>query len=197
MKNFRISNVGVDAGLIMICDEKYYDKWGNKIRYHKNKFGVVCSQKIKVKPGTYKVKWSIDNTWNDAISGEGTVKTDSGIIAISDPCYCIRDWDKWLKDTNMANDVSDDVVLIDKMGGDGEYEVKFELTKKEEAISKEKFEAYRVIQRSGVTNMVDIKTVNCLTLNFSLGTRSFIPFPPTQALPEYLSRTGSSLFCFW
>jgi len=55
------------------------------------------------------------------------------MIAISDHCYCIRDWDKWLEDTNMGDDVSDDVVLIDKMGGDGVYEVNLELTKKEDS----------------------------------------------------------------
>ena len=41
MKEFRINKVGVDAGLIMICAEKYYDKWGNKIQYNKNLHGVI------------------------------------------------------------------------------------------------------------------------------------------------------------
>ena len=131
MKGFCISNVGVDAGLIMICDEKYYDEWGNKIKYVKNEFGVICSQKIKVKPGIYNVRWSIDNTWNGAISGEGIVKTDSGVIAISDPCYCIKDWDKWIKDTDCGKNVSNDVVLIDEMGGDGEYNIDLELEKQD------------------------------------------------------------------
>ncbi len=129
MKGFCISNVGVDAGLIMICDEKYYDEWGSKINYNKNSYGVVCSQKIIVEPGIYNVRWSIDNTWNGEINGKGTVKTDSGIIVISDPCYCIRDWDKWLEDTNLGNEVSENVVLIDEMGGDGCYEVNLELIK--------------------------------------------------------------------
>jgi len=158
MKNFRIGNVGVDAGLIMVCDEKYYDKWGNKIQYNKNLHGVILSQRIMVEPGTYTVKWSIKNTWNGDISGEGTVKTDSGMIAISDPCYCIRNWDKWLEDTKMANNVSDDVVLIDGMGGDGCYEVNLELTKKE-VMSRVKFEAYRTVQDSGMTNMMAVSNV--------------------------------------
>jgi len=129
VKELNVKNVGVDAGMIMICDENYYNKWGSKIGYGKNKYGVILSQKIKVKPGTYRVKWSIDNTWNGAISGEGTVKTDSGAITISDPCYCIRDWDNWLDETSFGKNVSDDVILIDKMGGDGVYEINLELTK--------------------------------------------------------------------
>jgi len=189
MKAFCISNVGVDAGLIMVCDEKYYDKWGSKLKYGKNKYGIICSQKIVVEPGTYKVKWSIEKTWNGPISGEGTVKTDSGMIAISDPCYCIKDWDKWLKDTNMGNDVSDNVILIDKMGGDGEYEVRLELIKEEKMrkvnsekneehtnwswqrskkllVSKEKFEAYREVRKSGITNMFNIQRVRKVAKNF-------------------------------
>ncbi len=130
MKEFCIKNVGVDAGLIMICDEHYYDKWRKIVNYGKNEYGVICSQKIIVKPGVYTVKWSIPNTWNGAISGEGTVGTGSGIITISDPCYCIKDWDRWLQDTNMGNDVSDDVILIDSMGGDGCYEVNLKIERR-------------------------------------------------------------------
>ena len=118
MKDYCISNVGVDAGLIMVCDQNYYSKWGSKLKYGKNKYGMVCSQKIVVEPGVYKVKWHIPDTYNGPISGEGIIKTDSGIIAISDPCYCIKDWDRWLKDTNMGDDVEDAVILIDEMGGD-------------------------------------------------------------------------------
>ena len=129
MKKFHVNNVGVDAGLIMICDQNYYMKWGSELKYGKNEYGVICSQKIMIEPGVYKVKWHIPNTWNGPISGEGIVKTDSGIIAISDPCYCIKDWDKWLEEINMGDNVPNNVILIDEVGGDGEYNIKLELEK--------------------------------------------------------------------
>ena len=126
----RIKNVGVYAGLIMLCDEKYYEKWGNKTNYRKNLYGVICSQRIMIKPGNYKVKWFIENTWNGAISGEGEVKIESGFLTISDPCYCIDDWDKWLEDTNFGTELSGErVLIIDEMGGDGCYDVDLKLSK--------------------------------------------------------------------
>ena len=129
VKTLNIKRVGVDAGMIMVCDEDYYNYYGKTINYGKNEFGVVCSQKFDIEPGVYNVEWSIKNTWNGDIAGKGIIRIVSGRLTVSDPCYCIRDWDKWLAETNIGDNVSDNVILIDEMGGDGCYDIDLKLSK--------------------------------------------------------------------
>ena len=62
MSVIRFNNVGVDAGMIMICDEDYYKDFGFK-------FEDRLSFKRKVKPGKYKCNWKIPKTWNGKVSG--------------------------------------------------------------------------------------------------------------------------------
>ena len=125
-----VYNVGVDAGMIMICDENYYNDFGKKIDYGRNPYNRILSQRFDVKPGVYSIKWSIENTWNGHISGEGIVETKSGRLTVSDPCYCIENWDKWLRETEFGKRLPDNVILIDKMGGDGVYDVDLKLEMK-------------------------------------------------------------------
>ena len=124
-----IRDVGVDAGMIMISDIDYYKKYENDYDIDLN-----LSQLIRIKPGTYRVNWSIDNTWNGDISGSGIVKIESGEMIISDPCYCIHNdnWDKWLEDTNYGKIKSDNCILIDQMGGDGSYNINLDMVLTEE-----------------------------------------------------------------
>jgi len=132
--NKRFNGVGVDAGLIMICDESYYEKYN----YTKDK---RISKSFEITPGKYNCKWRIPNTWNGNVSGDGILNVTSGVVIVSDPCYCIggfddgfKDdgWDRWLKDTNFVDDVLEGVILIDKTGGDGTYTVYLDLSKIEE-----------------------------------------------------------------
>jgi hypothetical protein len=120
----RFSGVGVDAGLIMICDEKYYEKYGYK-------FEERLSQKRKVKNGKYLCKWNIPDTYNGDVEGEDILEVTSGTIIVSDPCYCIEEsnWDKFLDVTNFCENPEPGTVVLDKMGGDGVFTIYVDLEK--------------------------------------------------------------------
>ena len=120
--NFQFSDVGVDSGTIMICDKSYYNKYGYK-------FDERLSFKRKVPCGKYLCHWSIPETWNGPVEGEELLEVTTGTIIVSDPCYCVEDssWDRVIKDTDCLEKIPEGVVLLDKMGGDGEYTVKVSL----------------------------------------------------------------------
>lgn len=120
MNSMRFTNIGVDAGIIMICDEDYYRKYGLK-------FDSNLSKKRKIKPGRYDCWWSIKKTWNGEVSGDGILEITSGNMIVSDPCYCIEDWSRFLNNTNMTNNPEQGTIVLDKMGGDGTYTVNIEL----------------------------------------------------------------------
>lgn len=114
-------DIGVDSGLILISDKTFYNKYNGIIDEK------LC-KKIKIKNGTYKVNWYILNTWNGRVQGEGILKVKSDEIVISDPCYHIQgesnsEWERVLKETNYFNDKVDGCVVLDKMGGDGCFDV--------------------------------------------------------------------------
>jgi hypothetical protein len=125
--NYQFRGVGVDAGIIMICDEEYYKKYGYK-------FDKKLSFKRKVPNGRYNCKWSIPNTWNGSVEGDGVLEVTSGTIIVSDPCYLIQDegnsqaaWDKFLNDTEFGSNPAEGTLILDKMGGDGDYTVNVSL----------------------------------------------------------------------
>ena len=114
----KVKGVAVDSGMIMICDEDYYKEYEIEKNIDEN-----ISTILKVEPGTYRVFWSIKDTWNGDIDGDEIVNIKSGNLIVSDPCYCIgKNWDKWLEDTKFG-EVVDDALLISSMGGDGTYDI--------------------------------------------------------------------------
>lgn len=119
-----VSGVGVDAGMIMISDQDYYNKHGGKIN-------EKIIKRIYLGPGSYDVKWEIPKTWEGPIEGRGVVEIVSGEMVISDPCYHFEEenWGKWLKETNFGT-IYDGIIIIDSMGGDGTYTVRLEITEK-------------------------------------------------------------------
>jgi hypothetical protein len=121
----RFNRVGVDAGLIMICDKDFYKNYN----YTEDK---RLSKEFKLEPGVYDVKWRISESWNGDVSGEGVLDVSSGNVIISDPCYCIGGisdgfnddaWGRILDETNYLNSPPSGTVVLDKMGGDGTYTV--------------------------------------------------------------------------
>jgi len=123
--NFK--RVGVDAGMIMICDKSYYDKFGYD-------FDGKLSYKKEVPNGRYNCFWLIPDTWNGDVEGEGILDVTSGEIIISDPCYCIQskscsNWDKFLDITSFGENPEEGTIIISSMGGDGIYSVNITLEK--------------------------------------------------------------------
>jgi hypothetical protein len=118
----RVAGVGVDAGMIMICDQDYYEKYKGFIDNR-------ISKTIDVPTARYDVSWMIPESWNGTVSGKGVLDVTSGKVIISDPCYVIpgERWDEWLKDTNMGENPPAGTLILDNMGGDGEYRVFLEL----------------------------------------------------------------------
>jgi hypothetical protein len=126
-----LDDVGVDAGMIMICDESYYKDYN-----YKKESDLI--KEIKLPNGSYNVNWFIKDTWNGEIFGCGVVEVTSGVIIVSDPCYCIKKesenyvgdvWDKWLHDTDFGMNEPEGCIIIDEMGGDGSYKLELELEK--------------------------------------------------------------------
>lgn len=118
----RFNKIGVDAGIIMICDEDYY-------KHYDFTFNKNISKQRKIEPGKYNCKWNIPKTWNGNIKGKGILEITSGNMIVSDPCYCIENWDKFLKDTDFVKKVEPGTIVLDKMGGDGCYNVYLDLEK--------------------------------------------------------------------
>lgn len=117
---FEFDQVGVDSGTIMICDEEYYKKYGYK-------FDKKISHKKEVPPGSYLCHWNIPDSWNGKVGGDGILEVTSGTIIVSDPCYCVDQWDKLLNDSNMLENPPDGTLVLDSMGGDGVYIVEVSL----------------------------------------------------------------------
>lgn len=112
--------VPVDAGIILVCDQDYYRKWGSTGSPSPG-WGNV----FKIPKGLYTLQWSIKGTWLGDVSGSGTLKVTSGAVTVSDPCYLVLDdlWGKILKHTNFFKHPDSGTVVLDKMGGDGVYKV--------------------------------------------------------------------------
>jgi len=120
-----VKDIGVDAGLILISDKTFYEKYDGIIDEK------LC-KKIKVTNGNYKVNWQIKKTWNGDVSGQGLLKVTTGEFIVSDPCYHIHSendqmWMKVLEDTNYFRDNIDGCIVLDSMGGDGLYNVHLNL----------------------------------------------------------------------
>jgi hypothetical protein len=127
--NKKFTGIGVDAGMIMICDESYYEQYN----YTKD---PLLSQKFKLKNGNYNCDWKIPKSWNGKVEGRGILTVNSEKVIISDPCYCIGGksdgfqtdgWDRWLSDTDYGNNIPMGCLILDKMGGDGCYTVHLKL----------------------------------------------------------------------
>lgn len=122
-----IRNVGVDAGLIMVSDFDFFNQFKSK------KFEERLSYKIDVPIGTYDVHWKIPHTWVGPVDGDGILEVTSGIVVVSDPCYLIDDHNEWidlLNKTNYLQEPPPGTIVLDKMGGDGTYNVHLNLKRR-------------------------------------------------------------------
>lgn len=130
--------IGVDSGLIIICDADYFagQPWG-KAGPHLMSSVLQLGKTVELPAGKYKIAWNIADTWNGPVSGDGELTVTSGTVIVMDPCYgsnedhdawsafCDRIYDSW----NITRVVPDPgTVILDSMGGDGCYEVEVEFT---------------------------------------------------------------------
>jgi len=120
MNHLLAEEVGVDAGVILVCDVNYIERWGGE---------PVDAQVLDVKPGRYRIRWYIKESWNGEISGYGNVSVPSGRLFVGDPCYSIPDekWDAFLQHTNWCGQPDKGTFFIDEMGGDGRFDVELSL----------------------------------------------------------------------
>lgn len=123
--HFIAKNIGVDSGTILLADKDFYGADHEEL-------GKKFQKAFRVEPGVYKVKWNIENTMMGDVSGDGEINITSGKLVVSDPCYIIstdEEWDKLLEATNYFKKEPEGTVVVDKMGGDGVYDVEMVLEK--------------------------------------------------------------------
>jgi hypothetical protein len=121
------THIGVDAGIIAIADRDFYREYKGRVSEDYSKLG----KKITLPIGKYNVDWSIANTWRGNVSGRGKLYVTSGEVLVCDPCYVIRnysEWDRILKETDFLRKPPTGILVLDKMGGDGEYTVEATFT---------------------------------------------------------------------
>ena len=117
--------IAVDTGLILISDPSFYEKWNGVLNEDTRLY-----KKFKINNGKYLVKTHIKNTWNGPVSNEGIVEITSGKMIVSDPCYHFNGDNEWmtlLDKTDYMKDPIPGCLVLDKMGGDGTYNVHINL----------------------------------------------------------------------
>lgn len=122
---FVAKNIGVDSGTILLADKDFYGIDHEEI-------GKKFQKVFLVEPGKYNVKWNIYDTLDGDVEGEGIINITSGKLVVSDPCYIVptdEGWDKLLEITNYFRKSPEGTVVVDKMGGDGTYDVEMVLEK--------------------------------------------------------------------
>ena len=125
-------NIGVDAGIIIVCDLQYLQ---DKSDLPDVKFLTKMTnlgQILNVPNGKYDLKWSIEDTYNGPVNGQAKIEITTGKLAVIDPCYVIgaRNHESWLGwlDQEFDHRPIANVTILDSMGGDGCYKVEIELT---------------------------------------------------------------------
>ena len=117
--------IAVDTGLILISDPSFYEKWNGVLNEDTRLY-----KKFKINNGKYLVKTHIKNTWNGPVSNEGIVEITNGKMIVTDPCYHFHPYDVWMKllnSTDYLNDPIEGCLVLQKMGGDGRYNVEIEM----------------------------------------------------------------------
>lgn len=127
-----IKGLPVDTAMIFIADEEWYKKHGGHFLMKRFKIGMN-SAIFGLPNGEYAVKWAIPNTWNGDVNGSGILRVTSGKVTVTDPGYHFHglSHDQWIKISDRIYDKPvSGVVKLNKMGGDGLWDVYLKITKK-------------------------------------------------------------------
>jgi len=128
VKSLCVCNIGVDSGTILIADSDFYKSINNcQHEIEETDYYKICT----VETGIYEVKCRIEESWNGLYKACGRIIVTSGKLIISDPCYIIEDnlWQSLLIKTGYLAFLFNGTLLLDGMGGDGEYNVDIKLKK--------------------------------------------------------------------
>jgi hypothetical protein len=122
--NLVAKHIGVDSGTILLADKDFYGKDHQSI-------GRQYQKMFAVEPGEYKLDWEIKTTFMGDIKGSGIINITSGRFVVSDPCYIVAedDWDDLLTTTNYFENAPEGTIVLNRMGGDGIYDVGIVLEK--------------------------------------------------------------------
>lgn len=109
------TQLDVDAGNISIIPHDVAVKYGiNKVHL---KHGLFKD----IRANSSSITVTIPNCWNG--DNEETVDTEDGnLYYVGDACYIIKDWDRFMKDTNYLKEMPEGCVCINT-GGDGVFTV--------------------------------------------------------------------------
>jgi len=121
-------DIGVDSGTIMVSDMAFYTP-KPKPRDPRTPDGLSLYKTLDVPSGLYECVVSIGKTWNGRVEVKGDVLITTGKLVVSDPCYLYPSeyWGKLLGSTDYLRSPPAGTVVMDKMGGDGVYNVKVKL----------------------------------------------------------------------
>lgn len=140
MKTF--NGISVDSGCIMMADLAYvmvqewsYSNLAQLVKVIEDHDGKIHELPV----GDYFVELKINNTWNGNVGTGGMLRVTSGKIVVIDPCYLCdsareratsdNSWYKWCVKNEFGDKSPEGIVLMNNMGGDGEYTVHAEFRK--------------------------------------------------------------------
>ncbi len=126
---FTARDVNVDSGEFVIADPEilghdWIDRPRKPFFAHLEKMQNLKSDytEFRVSNGTYRVSWNLLNGPFDKHTGKGTLKVVSGRIWVVDPLYVTENYD--------YRHPPSGIVVVNKTGGDGSFDVDFTLTRK-------------------------------------------------------------------
>jgi hypothetical protein len=147
MKTF--NGISVDSGCIMMADLDWvkaqgwsYPDLDQLVKVIEDHDGAIHDLPV----GDYYAELKINNTYNGNVGAGGLLHVTSGKIVVIDPCYVCDNprekqtyeylkpsnseaWTKFCEETNYGDYSPEGIVLMNNMGGDGEYTVHAEFRK--------------------------------------------------------------------
>lgn len=141
--------ISVDSGCIMVADLDWVIQQGWSYP-NKDQLELVIKDhdgKIHELPvGDYFAEIKINNTWNGNVGAGGLLHVTSGKIVVIDPCYLCDSpreqgtsihlkpdnadaWSKFCEESEYGDKSPEGIVLMNRMGGDGEYTVRIDFKK--------------------------------------------------------------------
>lgn len=114
MKTERI-NLPVDAGNISIISQTLLNKYGLRDNANSDQYHRIQAKKNDC------ITVLVKGTWVGKVD-DSVIVSKGETYYIGDACYFIKDWSRFLEDTNFMEDMPEGNASM-STGGDGEFEV--------------------------------------------------------------------------